>query len=220
MDSGKTSFKVLRIYGRIIESKDHPYIPIVPYARKSSSYKCPQWGLKYALHTLIRDRTSGNSAIMAFVAKEAKLKEIHTTTEPSASFLREYRNLQNKAEAVVLSRYFDIVFCTCSEVSGARLKKVGQPIDCIVDEAGMATEPETLAPISYCSHVVLIGDNSQLQPVISYKRARFAGLTISLFERYARYHQEFVINLTTQYRMVSEIVEVKLLTSAKYVFGE
>lgn len=185
------------------ESKDNPYLPIFPHAKKGSNYKSPRWGLRYALHVLIRDRKSANTAIMKFILKDDELKEIHQTTQPSAVFLREYRKLQSDAETAVLSRYFDIVFCTCSEVSGVRLRKVGTVSDCIMDEAGMATEPETLVPISQCNHVVLIGDHSQLQPVISYKRARFVGLTTSLFERYAHHHTQFMSNLDVQYRMVS-----------------
>ncbi len=75
---------------------------------------------------------------------------------------------------------------------------------CIVDECGMATEPETLAAISRCEHAVLIGDHKQLQPVVKYKAAQTCGLGRSLFERYAEWEvsKNDLFTLDIQYRMV------------------
>ena len=82
----------------------------------------------------------------------------------------------------------------------------------------MANEPETLAAMSLCEHVVLIGDHMQLQPVVKYFAARECGLNRSLFQRYAqrerqrrrdRHRQtqkqdcELLTRLYIQYRMVS-----------------
>ena len=92
---------------------------------------------------------------------------------------------------------------------------------CIVDECGMANEPETLAAMSLCEHVVLIGDHKQLQPVVKYSAARECGLNLSLFERYAermrqrqkdrhrhtqKQDNELLTRLDIQYRMVSVLL--------------
>jgi len=82
----------------------------------------------------------------------------------------------------------------------AKEKRIAQ---CIVDESGMTHEPETIAAVSLCNHVVLIGDHKQLQPVIKYSPARENGMSTSLFERYAEHFPSgLLITLDTQYRMV------------------
>ena len=72
-----------------------------------------------------------------------------------------------------------------------------------MDECGMANEPECIAPLQLCDHIVLIGDHKQLQPVIDYGPARENGLSTSLFQRYAeKYDGAHIKKLTIQYRMV------------------
>ena len=77
---------------------------------------------------------------------------------------------------------------------------------CIIDECGMATEPETIAAASISDHIVLIGDHKQLQPVVKYKTAGDNGLRRSLFERYAtdEDYDKILTQLNIQYRMVSK----------------
>ena len=54
----------------------------------------------------------------------------------------------------------------------------------IIDKAGQATEPETLAAIGQsASFVVLAGDHKQLGPVVCCNEAQQGGLNISLLER-------------------------------------
>lgn len=57
--------------------------------------------------------------------------------------------------------------------------------DCVlVDEATMSTEPECLIPVSRATkHVVLVGDQCQLGPIVLSSAAAKAGLNISMFER-------------------------------------
>jgi len=73
----------------------------------------------------------------------------------------------------------------------------------IIDECGMSKEAESLVAIvsSRASHVVLIGDHRQLEPVVLDNSAANLGLSRSLFERYA----EQAITLTVQYRMVCQV---------------
>ncbi len=98
---------------------------------------------------------------------------------------------------------FDVVFCTCNEAAGARVRKCLTASQCIIDECGMAYEPETIVPLGLCEHAVLIGDHKQLQPVINYQPAKAHGLTTSLFERYAKHYEDRIYTLKTQYRMVT-----------------
>lgn len=126
----------------------------------------------------------------------------------SGNWCHRYRKELTLAHKEFLSsEKFDIVFCTCNEAAGVRVHQymTPPPRQCIIDECGMAYEPETIVPIGLCEHAVLIGDHMQLQPVIDYQPAKNNGLTTSLFERYARYYEEegYVYTLETQYRMVS-----------------
>ncbi len=97
-----------------------------------------------------------------------------------------------------------IVLCTCSAAGRGRIKfGCDNVIQCIVDECGMCTEPETLIPIA-CSkarQVVLIGDHKQLQPIVKNKVAKSLGLSTSMFERYSNR----AIMLKEQYRMVRQM---------------
>jgi len=58
------------------------------------------------------------------------------------------------------------VFCTCNEASSARVVENIKPTHLIIDEAAMATEPESMIPIQLADHVTLIGDHQQLQVII------------------------------------------------------
>ncbi|KAG8142811.1 hypothetical protein E2320_006003 [Naja naja] len=84
---------------------------------------------------------------------------------------------------------FRIIIVTCS--SAGMFYQIG--IRCghfthvFVDEAGQASEPESLIPLGLISEVtgqiILSGDPKQLGPVIKSKIAMFYGLNISLLER-------------------------------------
>ena len=192
----------LRIYGRIVENNDYPALP-QGHLSKASNYQCPDWGKPFILHHLIRDGKSTDEAIKEFIVIDKEMNQIRQTSSiPSAQFCSAYRHAQEKAEKSVLKRGYDVVLCTCNEVSGVRLRSVGKPSQCIIDEAGMASEPETIMPINHCEHVVLIGDHNQLQPVIMYRPASDNGLSISLFQRYAKHYNHFMFGLCEQYRMV------------------
>ena len=121
-------------------------------------------------------------------------------------FICRYKETIKRAEKKILQRQYDVILCTCNETCSGRLLKLagdGRIAQCIVDECGMANEPETIAAASLCDHVVLIGDHKQLRPIIKYHMARECGMGVSLFERYAELRPDLLISLDTQYRMVS-----------------
>ena len=125
-----------------------------------------------------------------------------------------YIELIQETEQAVLKDHCDVVLCTCNETCSRRFSiltsirrystlrnKVSQVI---IDECGMANEPETIAAASICDHVVLIGDHKQLQPVVKYNPAKECGLARSLFQRYAD-NEKYLVKLDIQYRMVSTL---------------
>ncbi|XP_021240406.1 RNA helicase Mov10l1 isoform X2 [Numida meleagris] len=85
--------------------------------------------------------------------------------------------------------WFRIIITTCSSAAmfyqiGIRL---GHFTHVILDEAGQASEPESLIPVGLISEangqIVLVGDPKQLGPVIKSRIAMAFGLNISLLER-------------------------------------
>ena len=205
--------KLLRLYGKVHEKKDfsgpytgHGYLQ----SYKEEEEMCQIDFQQHALHHIIRN---------AELRKLDKLfKKMQKQGEvPSPELIMRYRKLISKREKEVMEEKYDIILATCNECAGARLsrlKKTSRIAQVIVDECGMAHEPETIAAVSLSNHVVLIGDHKQLQPVIKFTAARENGLSTSLFERYAEKIDDTpgnqlipsrvpLVKLEWQYRMVS-----------------
>ena len=212
----KLKLKILRVYGRAVETRD--FSGIDNMGKVKSDYYCPEWARPYALHHKIRDCTSlSGSKLIEF---EEKLANLPSGSIPDGKMCREYRKLLIKAEDDVLSEHFDIVLCTCNETSSSRVERCVFPRQCIVDECGMANEPECVTSLELCDHVVLVGDHKQLQPVINYGPAREHGLSTSLFQRYAEKFEErkIVKTLTIQYRMVRWMLMITYIIVSDIIF--
>ena len=85
----------------------------------------------------------------------------------------------------------------------------------IVDEAGQITEPVCLGPLRLARRFVLVGDQYQLPPLVAEAEAERAGMGTALFSRLAAAHPRAICQLTTQYRMNAEIMDV----SNRLVYG-
>lgn len=186
----------------MIEAKDFAQPDLYDSECYTSDYKCPTFAHECALHHLIRKGPLGTEIKLL----EDKIKSFGKEFICGADLHKKYKDAIADAKTAILNSGFDIIFCTCNEVCSNLIRKYISPRQCIVDECAMAQEPETMAVISLSDHVVLIGDHKQLQPVISYKPAKDAGLGTSLFQRYAEQFNDLCITLTTQYRMVSSSI--------------
>ena len=209
-----TPMNILRVYGHAIEKRDYPgpFCNKGAYQISDSDYNLPIWARSYALHWKIRESSTETSTKLKELEQMFKV-ENEKGHISSARAYEEWKTLVEICEERILQQHFHIVLCTCNEASSNRIRKNLHVQQCIIDESGMAYEPEAIGPISLCEHVVLLGDHKQLQPVIEYKPARENGLTTSLFERYAK-SKKYKIHtmLDIQYRMVSykEAVRLKL----------
>ena len=178
--------------------------PLSGRTLSSDAAHCPDWAKPFALHHMIRDldKYKDISELCNFSDVEKKVNQLKSDKKiPTGSLCQMYRKqLKDAEEAFLEKNKFDVIFCTCNEASSLRVKELS-PRQCIIDEGGMAYEPETIVPLSLCEHAVLIGDHKQLQPVIDYPPAKMFGLSTSLFERYAK--TRFTYTLRIQYRMVS-----------------
>ncbi|NWX12963.1 M10L1 helicase, partial [Aegotheles bennettii] len=85
--------------------------------------------------------------------------------------------------------WFRIIITTCSSAGLFYQTEIrlGHFTHMILDEAGQASEPESLIPVGLISEssgqIVLVGDPKQLGPVIKSEIAQIFGLNVSLLER-------------------------------------
>ena len=99
----------------------------------------------------------------------------------------------------------DIVISTCSTSWDDRIKKFNFPF-VLIDEITQCCEIEALISIVHgCKHLILIGDQKQLGPVVLHPKANITGMRISLFERLIKLYPDLLNMLTIQYRMHPEI---------------
>ncbi|KAL8434975.1 hypothetical protein Efla_005058 [Eimeria flavescens] len=160
-----TGLKVVRVYSRQREGAD----------ASVGSSAVPLEHL--ALHKLAENaQTARSEEYLALKRKKARDGDLDITEE------KRLRVLQLRCEAEVLQAA-DVVCCTCI---GAGDKRIGdfQFKNVVIDESTQATEPETLVPLVLgADHVVLIGDQCQMGPLLQSRAARASGLGVSLFVR-------------------------------------
>ena len=166
--------KILRIYSRTGEQVGRSGPNNFPGLFKPMKVEgCPPHLEQHTLHDKVLNGPSGETikeleAKFARLEKEGKLR--------SKDMVDKYKKCISEAEKKILQEGYDIVLCTCNEAAGPRIKNnftAGTHnkdnftvAECIIDECGMAMEPESMAAIQHAQHVVLIGDHKQLQPVL------------------------------------------------------
>ncbi|KAK7308013.1 hypothetical protein VNO77_41569 [Canavalia gladiata] len=121
---------------------------------------------------------------------------------PPVSALIHYR--------IVISTYMSASLLYAEDVARGHFSHI------FLDEAGQASEPETMIPVSHLCRrntvVVLAGDPLQLGPVIYSKNADMYGLGVSYMERlfefelYASEDANYVTRLVRNYRCHPEIL--------------
>ena len=80
----------------------------------------------------------------------------------------------------------------------------------VIDEASQMPEPFALGIVNNTSKLIMVGDDKQLEPIISSEQASKAGLSVSLFERldsiFAKRYPNNIVMLRNQYRMNSKLM--------------
>ncbi|XP_022107369.1 uncharacterized protein LOC110988307 isoform X2 [Acanthaster planci] len=195
------NLRVVRVYSETIERQKFP-IPGDPVEicqnRTGQENKMDSRLDDIALHNLIRRPSNTHSE---------KIKEFDQLfSQPkykaSQDKIWQYRKEVAKAEEEELSKY-EVILCTCNAAGSRRIRDNANVVQCIIDEAGMCSEPETLIPLVATGpeQIVLIGDHKQLRPIIKSKLAEDLGMGISMLENC----KDSVHMLTTQYRMHESI---------------
>ncbi|XP_008841501.1 helicase with zinc finger domain 2 isoform X2 [Nannospalax galili] len=194
--SWRKELRPLRVYGEQAEATEFPLPGVSSRSllSKTSQEGKPNKNLRsITLHHRIRQ--PANPYATEIKRFDAQLREGKILSRED---LVVYKRVLGKARKYELNRH-SVILCTCSCAASGSLKILDvQQI--LIDEAGMATEPETLIPLvcfSQTKKVVLLGDHKQLRPVVKNEQLRNLGMDRSLFERY---HRDAIM-LDTQYRM-------------------
>ncbi|XP_023598365.1 LOW QUALITY PROTEIN: helicase with zinc finger domain 2 [Trichechus manatus latirostris] len=200
LQSWREELKPLRVYSEQAEATEFPGPSL---GSKSLPRKTPREGKpnrnlrNITLHHRIRQAPNPHAeALRAF---DSRVQEGNIFSEEDVTV---YKSTLKKARQFELSQH-TVILCTCSCAASVSLRKLNIR-QVLVDEAGMATEPETLIPLVHFSKaekVVLLGDHKQLRPVVKSEHLQNLGLERSLFERY---HADAYL-LDTQYRMHKDI---------------
>ncbi|KAK0142880.1 RNA helicase Mov10l1 [Merluccius polli] len=146
----------------------------------------------------------------------ASLARINASCRQEESISEELRPYSRAGEDIRHASFHRIVVSTCS--SAGMLHHIGLQVGhfthAFLDEAGQATEPEALIPMTLVSEkdgqIVLAGDPCQLGPVVKSNLAKVFGLGTSMLERlmanplYSReewgYNPKMVTKLMYNYR--------------------
>ena len=213
---------IVRVCEPIIEEKKFPGLNKIPSLARRVSFgndefedfsTVPKILEPHSLHFKIRDINSKLREVKDFIKYENQLlsegclralKE-EEDYEKLEIVRKEYTAHKKKAELAVL-KTAHVIFCTCSEAGSNRIKdSICRAEQCIIDECGMCTEPETLLPMILSKKIILVSDHKQLQPVVISKVAESLGLKISMFQRLFEDEKmsRYCIMLTEQYRMVN-----------------
>ncbi|XP_041851865.1 RNA helicase Mov10l1 [Melanotaenia boesemani] len=146
----------------------------------------------------------------------ASLVRVNASCRDKESIPEMLQRYSRAGEDIRQAAFHRIVVSTCS--SAAMFQNIGIQVGhfthVFLDEAGQATEPESLIPISFVSErdgqIVLAGDPYQLGPIVKSKLAAAFGLGVSLLERlmsnplYCRqdwgYNPKLVTKLIYNYR--------------------
>ncbi|CAD5125946.1 DgyrCDS14125 [Dimorphilus gyrociliatus] len=196
----------LRVMGQTAEILDFP-LPKRKgnIADQSENLKYDPKMKKYILHQIVHED----------VKVQQIYKEIYECTnilemmEKTETYLQIFK--EKKIERIKKSR---IILTTCTNSYTKVLRKAFDNGELklkqlIIDEAAMCTEAETLIPMATYKpeQIVLVGDQQQLEPIVTCMTTVQLGSKQSLFSRYAKLDPKIMVMLTDQYRMHSEIAQ-------------
>uniref|UniRef100_A0AAY4EVC6 Rhodanese domain-containing protein n=2 Tax=Denticeps clupeoides TaxID=299321 RepID=A0AAY4EVC6_9TELE len=202
--------KPLRVYSRQMEMQEYPY----PGSHLQLSHKAlrqehspPQLRNIILHHRLRGVQNPYSEEVKDFDNRitQAQEGQIKPLTEEE---VERYKQLLHKARVHELQKH-NVILCTCTTASSPNLTRTLDARQILIDECGMATEPQALVPLVSFNpeKIILLGDHKQLRPIVKNDMAKKMGMSMSLFERYmsAEGNSYKVCRLDTQYRMDEEI---------------
>jgi superfamily I DNA and/or RNA helicase len=210
------SVKILRVYSRDVESE------ALNNTQDSTQSTVIKECEPVALHMRVRGADNPNANALLICIKEInqlseKIEESRKKGKNCDELVKKLASKKLKYNAILdaAERYefvdnsVHVILCTCVEAGSSRMRKFARVTQCIVDECNMCLDAELLVPLvtagQQCNHVVMIGDEKELVPVIRSKSAKKLGLGRSLFESLCEHHEGKKYGcclLRMQFRMV------------------
>lgn len=131
---------------------------------------------------------------------------VHKDIRPFIPKTKEIKNYSDFSETYMNP---PVVASTCLGISDITFNMRTKFDYCIIDEASQVSMPISLGPLRYCDKFVLVGDHLQLPPLVQHPNpAVKRGLSQSLFKILADAHPHALVELTYQYRMCDEIMQL------------
>ena len=209
--------KIVRLYGKKLEKSDFPILGRDARSKRQVDRKTDEELKEISMHNIIRKEGKEYAETLReydSFFRSLSEDELQSDRKKHKTYLKNmqsYHQCLTNATICELQNY-EAVFCTTSVATKGQIFTNKNVYQVIIDEAGMCTEPETIAAIVALAakQVVLIGDHQQLRPVVNCLEAGKLGLEKSMFEQYAELSEDPELSrfikfttLTTQYRMVS-----------------
>lgn len=161
-----------------------------------------------------------NALLLIFIYSSTTAKDQERDRNELCRVIQELYSAVDDGERYEIAESgTEVILCTCIEAGGSRVKRHGRVSHVVVDEASMCLEAETLVALAAAGQrlqqVVLLGDHKQLGAVITCSAPRKLGLGKSLFEELfdenATGKTYSSCMLQTQYRMVSNVVDLSII---------
>ena len=175
------------ILDRLVRERDTDDAQGLKGQRAKEGLKVVRLGSPAKVQPWLESHTLGALAAKTPIGKKAASLREQARGDYSprgAAARRQAAGMERVASEQVL-RDADVVCCTCVGAGDELLEGFTFRIAC-VDEATQAPEPVALIPLTKAVAGVLVGDQMQLPPTVTSRKAESCGLGVSLFERLER----------------------------------
>ena len=175
------------ILDRLVRERDTDDAQGLKGQRAKEGLKVVRLGSPAKVQPWLESHTLGAFAAKTPIGKKAASLREQARGDYSprgAAARRQAAGMERVASEQVL-RDADVVCCTCVGAGDELLEGFTFRIAC-VDEATQAPEPVALIPLTKAVAGVLVGDQMQLPPTVTSRKAESCGLGVSLFERLER----------------------------------
>lgn len=133
-----------------------------------------------------------------------------------------YSNIKTYDEYIQYIDQMSVVATTCLGIKDLLFSMKTRDFDYVIlDEASQISLPVALGPLRFGNKFIMVGDHYQLPPLVKNVIAKENGFEESMFKQLCEKQPESVIELTYQYRMCGDIVQLsnKLIYQEKLKCG-
>lgn len=120
-----------------------------------------------------------------------------------------YINIKTYDEYVQYIDQISVVATTCLGIKDLLFSMRTKDFDYVIlDEASQISLPVALGPLRFANKFIMVGDHYQLPPLVKNEVAKKNGFEESLFKQLCEKQPSSMVELTFQYRMCGDIVQL------------